>query len=52
MAAGLTNVMIEVRQDLVETQAGAARWAEVLERALRPVLAELALFQRSAGGVS
>jgi len=38
MAAGLPNVMLEVRQDLVDTADGVARWIDILHRALGPVL--------------
>lgn len=41
MAAGLPNVMIEVRQDLVDTADGIARWIGILHRALGPVLEDL-----------
>ena len=34
---GLDNVLIEVRQDLVETDAGAAHWADILIDALNTV---------------
>ncbi len=36
---GLAHVLIELRQDLVAEAEGVARWAGVLEAALRPVLA-------------
>lgn len=36
---GLAGVLIETRQDLVETEAAAALWAERLARVLRPILA-------------
>jgi predicted N-formylglutamate amidohydrolase len=36
---GLAHVLIEVRQDLVADDAGAAEWAERLAKALRPILA-------------
>ena len=35
---GLANILIEIRQDLLATQAGAAKWAERLQPALRQVL--------------
>ena len=38
VAAGLPNVMIEVRQDLVDSADGVAHWVEKLHRVLRPVL--------------
>jgi predicted N-formylglutamate amidohydrolase len=40
MASGSPNVMIEVRQDLVDTADGVARWVDILNRALAPVLEE------------
>jgi predicted N-formylglutamate amidohydrolase len=42
--AGLPHVGIEVRQDLVNTDEGAKRWARTLARALRPVLDDQSLF--------
>jgi predicted N-formylglutamate amidohydrolase len=36
--AGLPHVLIEIRQDLIDTQHGAAAWAERLRQALAPVL--------------
>jgi predicted N-formylglutamate amidohydrolase len=38
-ARGLANVLIEVRQDLIASRAGAEDWAERLARLLKPVLA-------------
>ena len=38
-ASGLPHVSIEVRQDLVTTEAGAERWANILADALRDILA-------------
>jgi len=43
--AGLPNVLIEVRQDLVSTPADARRWADLLADALEPLLADPALYQ-------
>lgn len=42
-AAGLPHVSVEIRQDLVEDEAGAERWAILLADALRPILAEAGL---------
>jgi predicted N-formylglutamate amidohydrolase len=42
---GLANVLIEVRQDLVDTQQGAALWAERLAAALEAVLRDTALYR-------
>jgi predicted N-formylglutamate amidohydrolase len=36
---GLANVLVEVRQDLIATTAGAQGWGERLARLLRPILA-------------
>ncbi|WP_207459910.1 N-formylglutamate amidohydrolase [Azospirillum sp. SYSU D00513] len=43
--AGLPNVLIEVRQDLVAVPEGVALWAEVLGDALEPVLADPAIYR-------
>jgi predicted N-formylglutamate amidohydrolase len=37
---GLANALIEVRQDLIATEAGALAWAERLGRVLKPILAQ------------
>ena len=37
--AGLPHTGVEIRQDLIDTAAGAAAWAEALAAALKPVLA-------------
>lgn len=42
-AHGLPNVLIEVRQDLIDTHHGAAEWTAILGDALVPVLAGLGL---------
>ncbi len=42
---GLANVLIEVRQDLVDTQQGAAGWAQRLGTALEAVLGDPALYR-------
>jgi predicted N-formylglutamate amidohydrolase len=39
-AHGLSNTLIEVRQDLIATRAGAEGWADRLARLLKPILAE------------
>jgi predicted N-formylglutamate amidohydrolase len=39
VARGIPHVAIELRQDLVADDAGAARWAGILAAALRPILA-------------
>ncbi|MGQ9365945.1 N-formylglutamate amidohydrolase [Azospirillum sp. A39] len=43
--AGLPNVLLEVRQDLVATPEGVAQWAEILGDALAPVLADPGLYR-------
>ena len=37
---GLTNALIEIRQDLIADEAGAKAWAERFARLLRPLLAD------------
>lgn len=37
-ARGLANVIVEVRQDLIASDAGVARWAQIIGAALAPVL--------------
>jgi predicted N-formylglutamate amidohydrolase len=39
---GLSNALIEVRQDIIATREGAIAWGERLARALRPILADAA----------
>jgi predicted N-formylglutamate amidohydrolase len=41
---GLPHIGIEVRQDLVETAAGAMEWADLLYDALAPILADPAIY--------
>jgi len=48
VARGLPHVAIELRQDLVADEAGAARWADILAAALAPILARADLYR--AGG--
>ncbi len=43
-AAGLPHVSIEIRQDLVNTEAGAEEWATILDDALRDILAKPDLY--------
>lgn len=45
---GLHHVMIEVRQDLVATEAGIAEWAERLERCFRRMLIEAGILTSAA----
>jgi predicted N-formylglutamate amidohydrolase len=44
-AAGLPHVSIEVRQDLVNTEAGAEKWATILAEALDDILADPGLYK-------
>jgi predicted N-formylglutamate amidohydrolase len=44
--AGLPHVGIEVRQDLVDDEAGARQWAAILARGLAEVLADSGLYRR------
>ena len=44
-AAGIPHVSIEIRQDLVNTEEGAERWATILHEALREVLDDPALYK-------
>lgn len=43
LAQGLPHAQIEVRQDLIGTAAGQARWADLLADILRPIVADAAL---------
>jgi predicted N-formylglutamate amidohydrolase len=38
LPAGLAHGLVEIRQDLIDTPAGAAAWAEILATALAPIL--------------
>ena len=42
---GLPHVMVEIRQDMIDTHKGAARWAAILGDALAPILADPALYR-------
>ncbi|MFV2032884.1 MAG: N-formylglutamate amidohydrolase [Gammaproteobacteria bacterium] len=44
-ATGLPHVSIEIRQDLVSTEAGAERWATILADALQEILADPELYR-------
>ena len=44
-AAGLPHVSIEVRQDLVNTEEGAEKWATILAEALSEILADRNLYR-------
>ena len=43
-AEGLPHVSIEIRHDLIADDSGAERWAELLARELRPILANADLY--------
>jgi len=43
-AEGLAHVSVEIRQDLIDTPAGVARWGDLLAEALTPILADRALY--------
>ncbi len=45
IARGLPNVLIEVRQDLIETRDRALQWGDRLADALAPILADPALYR-------
>jgi len=42
---GLPHMMVEIRQDLIDTHAGAATWAAILGEALAPILADQTLYR-------
>ncbi len=44
-AAGLPHVSVEIRQDLVNTEQGAERWATVLDESLRGILSDPELYR-------
>ena len=44
-AAGLPHVSIEIRQDLVDSEEGAERWARILHESLREILADPHLYR-------
>ncbi|MGI9291371.1 MAG: N-formylglutamate amidohydrolase [Gammaproteobacteria bacterium] len=48
-AEGLPHLGIEVRQDLIDTEAGAIEWAGILAEALFPVLEDDNLYTHRAG---
>jgi predicted N-formylglutamate amidohydrolase len=45
LGPGRPHVMVEIRQDLIATEAGVAEWAGRLHRALGPILADPALYR-------
>lgn len=50
MSAGLANVMIEVRQDLVADDDGVRQWTDILCRVLEPILSDADLFASNQAG--
>ncbi len=48
-AAGLPHVSVEFRQDLIDTDAGAERWASILAEALSDILADPGLYRLLGG---
>ncbi len=44
-ARGLPCALVEIRQDLIDTARGAERWAGLLAEAVRPLLADPAVFR-------
>ncbi len=44
-AAGLPNALVEVREDLLRTEAGVERWADILGNALRDILDDSTLYR-------
>ncbi len=48
-AAGLPNVLIEIRQDLIDTHKGAVKWADILAPILAARLADEGLLKRWEG---
>ncbi|EWY37470.1 N-formylglutamate amidohydrolase [Skermanella stibiiresistens SB22] len=45
VAQGLPHLLVEIRQDLIDTRRGAAEWAGILGAALDPVLADPMLYR-------
>lgn len=50
-AEGLPHLAIEIRQELIETESGAAHWAKILATVLRNILKDEALYTHRAGKV-
>ncbi len=44
-SAGLPHGSVEIRQDLIDTQAGVAYWADALAAALEPILAKPEIYR-------
>lgn len=49
-AGGLPNISIEVRQDLIDTDAGVEQWSDALVTALLPILSDTDLYVHWSGG--
>ena len=45
MPGGHPNILLEIRQDLIDTQQGAAHWAQVIADALGPILQDPDLYR-------
>jgi predicted N-formylglutamate amidohydrolase len=50
MPQGRANILLEIRQDLIDTHHGAERWAALLAGVLRPILEEDALYRPFCAG--
>lgn len=50
MPQGRANILLEIRQDLIDTQHGAERWAALLADALGPILNNDALYRPFSAG--
>ena len=49
---GLPHCAVEIRQDLVGDEAAAERWAEILATALKPILADEAIYRLDSFGAA
>ena len=45
MPNGYPNILLEIRQDLIDTHYGVAKWAAIIANALAPILDDKALYQ-------
>ena len=45
MPNGYPNILLEIRQDLIDTHFGVAKWAAIIANALAPILDDKALYQ-------
>ncbi len=48
-AGGLPNISLEIRQDLIDTDAGAEKWVNILAEALLPILSDQELYSHWSG---